>query len=210
MKSVLKFSLGLKLLIICLLQGQMAAAETTVKTAPELIEALKQGGYIVYLRHAKTLQGSESRDQKDLDFKRCETQRNLSEAGQTQAKKIGKTIKALQIPIAQIWASPYCRTKDTAMAVFGNYEVDSNLAFSIAKNQPESQRLGNYLRSAMLSADLDNGNVVFVGHTANLKDGLGIWPKPEGVAVIFKRISGEILYQGIIPPSAWSIPDETE
>ena len=96
------------------------------------------------------------------------------------------------------------------MAVFGNYEVDSNLAFSIAKNQPESQRLGNYLRSAMLSADLDNGNVVFVGHTANLKDGLGIWPKPEGVAVIFKRSSGEILYQGIIPPSAWSIPDETE
>ncbi len=56
----------------------------------------------------------------------------------------------------------------------------------------------------MLSSDDQNSNIVFVGHTANLKDGLGIWPKPEGVAVIFKKVNNKINYLGMITPEQWA------
>jgi hypothetical protein len=51
-----------------------AAGETL--SGPELVRALQQGGFVIYLRH-----GATQRDQQDaerIDLERCETQRNLS------------------------------------------------------------------------------------------------------------------------------------
>lgn len=92
------------------------------------------------------------------------------------------------------------RCKDTAELAFGKLNIEMDLQFSISKSEDESRALGNRLRSLMLEADSSNGNTVFVGHTSNLRDGLGIWPKPEGVVVVFEKLNEEIIFKGMITP----------
>ncbi|MDP7537466.1 MAG: hypothetical protein QF470_06555 [Methylococcales bacterium] len=52
----------------------------------------------------------------------------------------------------------------------------------------------------MLKTTLTSDNIVFVGHSLNLRDGFGVWPKPEGVWVIFKKTEQGINYLGMIMP----------
>ena len=179
----------------------VAAVPSEVLSAPELIKALQSGGHIIYMRHGET-----DISQKDMSrdsFDDCSSQRNLSEKGRADVKKIGDSILGLKIPIGRVTSSPYCRTKDTAKLAFGEFDVELNLQFSISKNKAEAKKLGEQLFSMMLDTEITDKNEVFVGHTANLKDGLGIWPKPEGVMAIFKKQDGKIIFKGMVKPDEW-------
>ncbi len=176
----------------------MAGAPVT-----ELVEALQAGDKIVYLRHAATDHSTKDMERQDLQD--CSKQRNLSAAGRQQAESIGAAIKALNIPVGDVISSPYCRCKDTAQLALGRFNINPDLQFSISKDRNESRRLGQRLREMMLEADMAMGNTFFVGHTSNLRDGLGVWPKPEGVAVIFERQAGELRFMGTIEPDDWSL-----
>lgn len=191
---------------VFLLFGNYAFADVeTPETLSEtaLVQALKSGNHIIYMRHGLTTRKDKNRDKSLIDLTHCETQRNLTEAGKSQVKLIGSMVKSLNIPIGKVKSSPYCRAKDTAKAVFGDFDVDDNLKFSIAMENKESDMLGKYLLEAMLASHDEKRNTVFVGHTANLKDGLGIWPKPEGVMVILKKEGGKIIFKGMIKPDYW-------
>jgi len=172
-------------------------------TTLSLINKLQSGGYIIYMRHGKTNRKQVNRHVQELDFNNCETQRNLSIEGINQMTLIGEMIKELSIPIGEVRSSPYCRTKDSAKYAFGEYTIDQNLAFSMGKLAAESKKLGLYLLNSMLATTDLQANTVFVGHSANLRDGLGVWPKPEGVVVIFQKIGNEIKYIGMIKPEQW-------
>lgn len=175
----------------------------------ELIEALKRGNHIIYVRHGMTDRSGFDREKTAIDINRCETQRNLSPEGKAQVQRLGGIIAALEIPIGTVKTSPYCRTKDTAKAIFGRYEVDDDLRFSIGLPSEESQNLGQHLFDSMLSITDVEKNTVYVGHTANLKDGLGVWPKPEGVMVVFKKSGDKIVFMGMIEPEEWVKPEDS-
>jgi len=176
---------------------------TQLSPAQVLIEDIKKGGHVIYMRHGITDIKGKIRNKTVIDLAKCDTQRNLSNQGRGQVKRIGAIIKSLQIPIGEVKSSPYCRTKDTAKAVFGEFSIDEMLAFSISKARKESEILGSHLKNAIFQSHTQNSNAVFVGHTANLKDGLGVWPKPEGVVVIFKVENDKIVYRGMIKPTDW-------
>ena len=170
-------------------------------STPQLIKALQAGGHVIYMRHAITSHLQKDRDREN--FNDCSLQRNLSNEGKDQAVRIGDLIKRLGIPIGEVISSPYCRCKETAKLVFGEYKVDQNLGFSISKDKLESQRLGKYLYDLMMNISSNQKNQVLVGHTSNLKDGLGVWPKPEGVVAIFHKQNGKMIYKGMIKPDEW-------
>jgi hypothetical protein len=49
-------------------------------------------------------------------------------------------------------------------------------------------------------------NVGLVSHTANLQEAVGLWPKPEGVAHVFKpKGDGTFLYVGVMQPESWMV-----
>jgi len=175
----------------------------SIQSPSVLIESLKGGNLIIYMRHGPTEMNIKASNANAVDFGSCESQRNLSEAGLSQVQRLGASIKLLNIPIGQVKSSPYCRTKDTAQAVFGRFEIDENLQFSLSKSPEESAILGRYLLDSMLGSNDVEKNTVYVGHTANLKDGLGVWPKPEGVMVIFKKEGNKVIFKGIIKPADW-------
>jgi len=180
--------------------NQVVFAKT--KSVEQLVAALQSGGHIIYMRHSMT-----KHDQDDLFSEvlgDCSQQRNLSAEGRSLATMIANTITQLAIPIGQVYSSPYCRTKETAQLTFKQFDVVPDLAFSLRKDKNESKRLGEQLRAMMLKTTLTADNTVFVGHTSNLRDGLGVWPKPEGVWVIFKKTEQGINYLGMIRPADWA------
>ncbi len=198
----------LRLLLLTLFYVHSALAENVVISevlpAGTLIKQLKLGGHIIYMRHSIT-----NRDQKDtnrLDLDDCSGQRNLSEVGVQQANNIGAAIRSLNIPFSDILSSPYCRCRDTAKLTFGEIRIEPNLQFSISKNEQESKRLGDRLYLMMMETKVSAKNIAFVGHTSNLKDGLGIWPKPEGAMAVFQKQKKSLVYKGMIKPDDW--PDD--
>ena len=196
----------LRLILLVFFYVHSAFAENTVVQevlpATELIKLLQSGGYIIYMRHSIT-----NHDQKDTNrsnLEDCRSQRNLSELGRLQARKIGEAVKLLKIPFSDVLSSPYCRCTETAKLVFDKFRIEPDLQFSISKNSQESKRLGDHLYSMMLGSKGSTKNIVFVGHTSNLKDGLGVWPKSEGVMAVFQKRADSLFFQGLIKPEDWA------
>jgi len=59
-----------------------------------LINELKKGGKLIFIRHAYAPGGG---DPDNFDINDCNTQRNLSDAGREQANKIGSFFKSNKI-----------------------------------------------------------------------------------------------------------------
>jgi len=97
----------------------LAAVVCLAAAAPDaaLVGKLRHGGYVLYLRHAST--DFSQNDSRMSSYEDCPTQRNLTDKGRTEAKKLGAEIKRLQIPIGVVYASPFCRTMETARLAFG-------------------------------------------------------------------------------------------
>jgi len=87
---------------------------------PTLLSKLRHGGYVLYLRHASTDFGQNDAQMKS--FEDCANQRNLTDKGRNEARALGAEIKRLKIPIGPVYASPFCRTRETAQLAFGRYE----------------------------------------------------------------------------------------
>jgi phosphohistidine phosphatase SixA len=93
----------------------------------------------------------------------CTTQRVLSEKGRQNSRAIGAAIRALDVPIGPVLASPLCRTVETAMLAFGSAEK------SMATREGGSEPVGSPGRYAALRALLSTAppagkNTAIVGH----------------------------------------------
>lgn len=176
-----------------------AAAETTNTSV--LLEQLKQGGLVVFIRHAATVKAQI--DARPIELNDCAKQRNLSEQGIQDSKLIGKMLKHHAIAVSEVISSPFCRCKDTASNAFDSFNVDHNLFFSIGlpvlERTVKTEALIAYLSNAPAE-----GNRVLVSHTTNLKEAANIWPKTEGGLYIFRPLgNSKFEYLGKILPSDW-------
>lgn len=68
-----------------------------------LIEALRKGGFVLYMRHAET----------GIVTEKCD-QSNLSVIGEESARNVGAALRELKIPVGAVRSSQPCRTADTA------------------------------------------------------------------------------------------------
>ena len=89
-------------------------------TETQVLNNLKNGGNLIFIRHAYAPGGG---DPDNFDLNDCSTQRNLSETGRDQAKKIGKFFHENQIPIDKVISSEWCRCKETAEIAFKRFET---------------------------------------------------------------------------------------
>ena len=154
------------------------------RDVPDLAARLKRGGMVLYFRHAATDQGQ--KDQRPIDLADCAKQRNLSEQGRQQSQAIGAAFRALGIPVGHVLSSPFCRTVETSKLAFGRFEKSDTLYFAIGASAADKAKSAAALRKMLSEPPPAGQNRVIVSHTANLKDAAGIWPKPEGVAIVFE------------------------
>src|SRR5918992_4529173 len=100
-----------------LLSMFLFASVVSAEPSAELLSELRQGGYVLYLRHTST--DFSQNDSRMKSFEDCSTQRNLTERGRDEARALGEHMKRLKIPIGEVLASPFCRTMETARLAFG-------------------------------------------------------------------------------------------
>ena len=82
----------------------------------QLVGALRSGGLVVLIRHSATAPGIGDPPGFRLDD--CRTQRSLNDAGRGQARRIGQWFKQHGIEPTAVRASPWCRTRETALLAF--------------------------------------------------------------------------------------------
>jgi hypothetical protein len=99
---------------LCIL---LFVSPASAEPSTELLSRLREGGYVLYLRHTST--DFSQNDARMTSFEDCASQRNLTDRGRDEARAIGQHVKRLKIPIGEVLASPFCRTMETARLAFG-------------------------------------------------------------------------------------------
>jgi hypothetical protein len=123
---------------------------------PALVQKLREGGYILYFRHASTDFSQNDRDMKS--YEDCASQRNLTDKGRAEARAIGAHIKRLGIPIGEVHASPFCRTMETARLAFGKATATQDV-----RGGPADPKRYDPLRK-LLGTRPSQGNAVVASH----------------------------------------------
>ncbi len=171
-----------------------------------LLNSLRKGGHIIYIRHAQTDKDYADQADPKLDLTNCGTQRTLSSKGWEQAKAIGAGFRQAKIPVGTVLASEYCRAWQTADLAFGKFKRTSALNFVKSEEYDAAQRLE--MKTAvmpLLSAIPTPGmNTVLVGHDDVFDSATGYYPKPQGVAYILKPDGrGKFEIVASIPAEGW-------
>ena len=100
-----------------LAQTRLEAVTPESEAGRALVARLRRGGLVLFFRHADT-RGEPC----DRSFRVGDRpgQRNISEAGRAQARRVGERIRDLGIPVAlPVLAGPVFRARDTAEEAFG-------------------------------------------------------------------------------------------
>ncbi len=197
-------SLGFLLCLPTFIMAAQLVGDTKPKLQGKALpQALKPGGYVLYFRHGATNKvGEKNVAREDLD--NCVIQRNLSPEGVTQTKAMGAALKRHQVPVGDVYTSPYCRCVDTAMNLFGKGEKSDALHFAIHVTESQRQESTQELLKLLAPPPPAGMNTAIVSHTANLMAAVNIFPRPEGVAHVFKLgENGQFSYVGMMLPDAW-------
>jgi phosphohistidine phosphatase SixA len=161
--------------------------------------ALKSPGAIVLFRHALAPGGGDPSGFKAGD---CGTQRNLSEEGRIQAKRIGQTLRDRGVKVQAVWHSAWCRTRDTAQLAFPDLrepvlraEPAFNSFFSDRSTEPAQTAAARN----MLLAWRGPGALVVVTHQVNITQLTEIFPQ-SGEGVVLRREGGKLMIKGRLLP----------
>ncbi len=164
-----------------------------------LLEDLRAGGHVIFLRHAET--GHPWPDQRAAVPGDCDTQRDLTDAGRDQARAIGQAIAALGIPVGAVLSSPYCRAMETAVLAFGRASPEWALDLPTDTLSPMAHPvMGFRLREFLAARPVGQENLILVGHSYHVAVGYGVLPEPQGAAVV---IGPDGTARAMIGPAEW-------
>jgi phosphohistidine phosphatase SixA len=82
----------------------------------ELMSALRSGGYTILVRHGRTLKLPDSKETPGYTPAARSEQRNLSDDGVKDVRRMGEVFRKYAIPVGEVIASPLYRTMETAEA----------------------------------------------------------------------------------------------
>ena len=173
------------ILIINLILTNIIKADNNTK----VLENLKKGGKLIFIRHAYAPGGG---DPDNFDINDCLTQRNLSDSGKMQSKKIGKFFEENNILVDLVISSEWCRCKDTALIAFKNFETKSFLnSFYSAKFSKNKNTQIKNLKKYIDDWDSDK-NLVLITHYVVISEVLNYAPNSGEIVISdknFKKIN---------------------
>lgn len=200
-----------KAICACLLLAALpAAAEAPhagrIEAPPPdaaILRALQAGGYVLFMRHAQSDTAIPDRFPQ-VDLGDCSTQRPLTAAGRQQAAHIGQQLRRLRLPLGEVRASPYCRTGETARLAFGKPLADPGLSNTANLEAAQKAPILAQLRGLLGRPVPPGSNRILVSHSSTLADATDIFPKPEGVVVVFRPDgNGGFAHVASILPGEW-------
>lgn len=190
-----------------------ATAQETSSTFKEvmadqaLVEQVRKGGFVLYLRHGTT--DNSRADQVPLDLSDCNTQRVLNDDGRKLAVTVGQAIRRAQIPVGEVFHSPLCRATESAQLAFpdlrGKLVRDINLMYTANLTSEQKKPVLLATRKLLSTPVAAGTNRVVVAHAPNMADLIGYFVKPEGTLVVIRPEGPDrFSYVASIPPTLWS------
>lgn len=166
-------------LLTCLLTQSAFANELAIW---DKLQGTNPKGYVLLLRH--TLAPGVA-DPENFKLDDCSTQRNLSQVGRDDAKSVGQWLKRLDIKIARVESSRWCRAKETAQLLdIGKVRLNSNLDSLLQSKDPVKAIQSVRVKKQIVDYRNKSGLLVLVGHYINIGAVTGVGVESgEGVLV---------------------------
>lgn len=169
-----------------------------------LLQQVRHGGYVLYMRHGTTDNSRPDRTP-SVDLDDCATQRPLTDEGRQLAARVGESVRKAKLPIADIHVSPLCRAKESAGAAFGQkFQVNKDLMYTANLTSEQKKPILEATRQLLSRAVAAGSNRVIVAHAPNLMDLIGYFPKEATLVIFQPRGDGRFDYLASIPPGRWA------
>ena len=195
--------------LICLMPLRATAADIS-----KIVPMLKQGGYVLVLRH-----GATDESQKDVYpfvFDDMKKQRQLSDQGRKVARQMGAAIKALGIPIGQIYSSKLNRAIETGSLVSPAHitpvseltDSGAGSASAMANPNGANTKIGDAIRALVNKPPAMGTNNLLVTHKPNIADAFGkeLADVKEAETLIYRpNPSGPPTLVGRVQASEWLV-----
>lgn len=157
---------------------------------------LRDGGHVVLLRHAMTPGTGEPAN---FDIENCSTQRNLSDRGKQQARKIGALFAARADTTERVLSSRYCNSLETARLAFDDRIVEPFAALDRPAAGAEVSEAQKQAILQEIRSFTGSGNLVLVTHLeiitaltgAAAREGEAVIVRPDGEGL---HILGRIVF----------------
>ena len=168
----------------------LSASVQAGELPPEWAARINRGDALLLMRHALA---PGIGDPPNFAVDDCATQRNLSPAGQAQAKKIGEDLRAAGIVQAQVLSSPWCRCLDTAAALkLGPVEPIRELGSFFAGRGEASLQTKVVLERL---AQRHPGARMVVTHQVNLTALTGVVPVSGELLIVASKDPTQVLFR---------------
>ena len=159
---------------------------TNSNSEENLINSLKEGGKLIFIRHAIAPGGG---DPDNFRLNDCSTQRNLNQDGIEQSKRIGFFFKENKIPIDKVLSSEWCRCRDTAKYAFKNFKTfDALNSFYSLKFKKNKDKQISDLKKYVNRWNAKE-NLVFVTHYVVILEMLDMAPSSGEIIVSDKNLN---------------------
>ena len=178
----------------------------------EIALMLKQGGYVLVVRHGAT--NDSQKDVYPFVFDDMKKQRQLSDQGRKVAREMGAAFKALGISIGQIYSSQLNRAIETGSLMSEeqittvNELTDSGAGGALAMANPNGSnpKIGNAIRALVNRAPATGTNNVLITHKTNIADAFGkeLADVKEAESLVYRpNPSGPPTLVGRVPANEW-------
>ena len=157
-------------------------------SGPELVAQLRQGGFVIVMRHASSPRVLPSAAQANSD--NVEHERQLDLSGRLTATAMGQSLRQLGIPIGSVLSSPTYRALETVrLAQFGYANTFENLGDSGQSMQSDaSGERAAWLRTQTWTRPAGRTNTIIVTHLPNITEAFpnDAGDLSDGEALIFR------------------------
>tara|TARA_B100000686_G_C16652083_1_gene896140 strand:+ start:392 stop:1165 length:774 start_codon:yes stop_codon:yes gene_type:complete len=193
-----------------ILKGDFEGYRYKITYKKELAEKIKNGGFILWFRHAEREKWIDVTKYDSLETNlNLKGEKNffekavcLSERGTHQARAMGMLIKYHNIPISKVISSPSCRARQTANLAFGGYD---ELKYIFLHKGPyyeiESERIKILKNVIMSYKNKENSNLVLSGHNGTIEPEMfdlkeAAWEEglEEGGFYVMKKKGNKLIY----------------
>lgn len=142
-------------------------------------DAFDLPGAHAIMRHALAPGGG---DPANFDLNNCATQRNLSDEGRAQARKIGAALRDRGISFEGVLTSQWCRSRETAELLSLGPVTEEPMLNSFFQDRSTADEQTTATRAVAQSAA---GPLMMVAHQVNITALTGVFPA-SGEIVIFR------------------------
>jgi len=195
-------------LVPLLTLAAVGLAHAEPATPDELVPELRNGGYVLFVRHPAT--NPDQADTDPLHLDNVKAQRQLSDKGRAQARTLGEALRALKIPVEKVISSKFNRAVEAAKLLdVGEVVPELDVAEGgLVVSTHENERRAKALRALLSTPPADGKNLVIVSHKPNLQDAAGkeFGDLAEAEVVVFKPLGdGKFRVVARVPsPETWS------